>query len=70
LTGPDRSPEAQAVAVFGSSEPQPGEVAYEAARGLGRALAGRGLIVVNGGYGGVMEASSRGAREAGAATAI
>jgi uncharacterized protein (TIGR00730 family) len=55
----------RAVAVFGSSEPRPGEAAYETARQLGAAFASRGLAVVNGGYGGVMEAASRGAREAG-----
>jgi len=53
------------VAVFGSSEPAPGEPAYEIARRVGRLLAEAGYDVVNGGYGGVMEAASRGAREAG-----
>lgn len=55
----------RAVAVFGSSEPQPGEPAYEDARHLGGLLAKAGARVVSGGYGGVMEAVSRGAREAG-----
>ena len=53
------------VAVFGSSEPQEGEALYEQARQVGSLLAARGFTVVNGGYGGVMEAASRGAREAG-----
>ena len=53
------------IAVFGSSEPPPGHPDYEAARSLGRLLAERGLDVLNGGYGGVMEGASRGAREAG-----
>jgi uncharacterized protein (TIGR00730 family) len=53
------------VAVFGSSEAREGEPLYEDARTVGRLLAGSGFVVVNGGYGGVMEASSRGAREAG-----
>jgi len=53
------------VAVFGSSEPPDGHPDYEAARRVGSLLAGRGLAVVNGGYGGVMEGASRGAREAG-----
>lgn len=57
-----------AVAVFGSSEPCPGEPLYEAARDLGRALARGGYAVVTGGYGGVMEGASRGAREAGGST--
>ena len=55
------------VAVFGGSEPIAGDVIYEDARLLGRLLAERGYAVVNGGYGGVMEASSRGARDAGGA---
>ncbi|MCZ6650211.1 MAG: LOG family protein [Acidobacteria bacterium] len=58
----DRLP---AVAVFGSSEPQPGDDAYELARRAGELLARSGWAVLNGGYGGVMEAASRGAREAG-----
>jgi uncharacterized protein (TIGR00730 family) len=55
------------IAVFGSSEPLPGEPLYEQARELGRLLAEAGFRVVSGGYGGVMEAASRGAREAGGA---
>jgi uncharacterized protein (TIGR00725 family) len=35
---------------------------------VGRRLAEAGFVVVNGGYGGVMEASARGAREAGGRT--
>ena len=56
------------VAVFGSSEATPGEPGYETARRLGTLLARAGLGVVTGGYGGVMEAASRGAREAGGFT--
>ncbi len=56
------------VAVFGSSEPQAGEPLYELARQLGRFLAEAGFLVVSGGYGGVMEGASRGAREAGGQT--
>jgi hypothetical protein len=52
------------VGVFGSSEPLPGEPLYEQARRTGALLARAGCVVVNGGYGGVMEAASRGAREA------
>lgn len=59
---------ARGVAVFGSSEPLPGEAAYEEAREVGRLLGRAGLRVVTGGYGGVMEGASRGAREAGGAT--
>lgn len=57
--------EPPAIAVFGSSDPQPGEPLYEQARRLGRLLAEAGHEVVTGGYGGVMEGASRGAREAG-----
>jgi len=53
------------IAVFGSSEPQPGDPLYEQARELGRRLADAGHRVINGAYGGVMEAASRGAGEAG-----
>ncbi len=64
----DPGPEAVAVAVFGSSEPAEGEPLYQLAREVGRRLALAGFTVVTGGYGGVMEAASRGAREAGGAT--
>jgi uncharacterized protein (TIGR00730 family) len=60
-----RLPGPRRVAVFGSSEPPEGHADYEAARRLGSLLVARGLAVVNGGYGGVMEGASRGAREAG-----
>jgi uncharacterized protein (TIGR00730 family) len=56
------------IAVFGSSRPQPGNPVYEDARKIGRALAQAGWTVVTGGYRGVMEAASRGAKEAGGAT--
>ncbi len=59
------SPVERGVAVFGSSEAEPGSGAWEQARTVGAGLAGRGVAVVTGGYGGVMEAASRGAREAG-----
>jgi uncharacterized protein (TIGR00730 family) len=55
----------RAVAVFGSSEPTEGQALYEEAREVGRLLAARGFTVVTGGYGGVMEGASRGAREGG-----
>ncbi|MGQ9493321.1 MAG: LOG family protein [Anaerolineae bacterium] len=53
------------VSVFGSSQVEPGSFAYEEARIVGALLAKAGLAVCNGGYGGVMEAVSRGAKEAG-----
>lgn len=56
------------VSIFGSSLPQEGSAAYEDARRLGRLLAEAGFAVSNGGYGGLMEASARGAREAGGHT--
>lgn len=56
---------ARAIAVFGSSEPKRGEALYEQAHEIGRLLAEAGLAVVTGGYGGVMEAASRGAVESG-----
>src|SRR5215831_11569530 len=56
------------VTIFGSSLPGEDSAAYAEARRLGRLLAERGLVVCNGGYGGLMEASSRGAREAGGHT--
>jgi uncharacterized protein (TIGR00725 family) len=54
-----------AIAVFGSSEPRPGSPAYEHAVRAGERLAKAGWAVLTGGYGGVMEGASRGAREAG-----
>jgi len=62
------STRSKTITVFGSSRPRAGEPDYEEARSLGRALAGRGFIVCSGGYGGVMEAASRGAKEAGGRT--
>ena len=53
------------VSVFGGSQPKQGDAAYEEARTLGRLLAERGHVVLNGGYIGTMEAVSRGAAEAG-----
>ena len=56
------------VTVFGSSRPREGSSDYEEARVLGRALAKHGFAVCSGGYAGVMEAVSRGAKEAGGKT--
>ena len=53
------------VAVFGSYRPKPAEAEYERARELGGMIAFRGWVLINGGYGGTMEASARGARERG-----
>jgi hypothetical protein len=56
------------VSVFGSNDPSEGDDAYESARAVGRELARLGYGIANGGYGGTMEASARGAKEAGGAT--
>lgn len=56
------------VTVFGSSRPRSGDPHYAEAHALGAALAAKGLVVCSGGYGGVMEAVSRGAKEAGGRT--
>ena len=56
------------ITVFGSSRPQESAPDYALARALGRALAEHGFSVCSGGYGGVMAAVSRGAKEAGGKT--
>ena len=56
------------ITVFGSSRPRDGQPGYEEARALGSALAGKGFTVCSGGYGGVMEAVSRGTKESGGET--
>jgi uncharacterized protein (TIGR00725 family) len=53
------------VAVFGGRALQAGSAEYEEIRAMGRALAQAGYIVMTGGYGGTMEAASRGAKEGG-----
>ena len=53
------------ISVFGRSSAQVGTEAYEEARTLGRLLVQAGFVVMNGGYGGTMEAVSRGAKEGG-----
>jgi uncharacterized protein (TIGR00730 family) len=59
---------AEVITVFGSSRPREGDSHYALAHSLGRALATQGFTVCSGGYGGVMEAVSRGAKEAGGRT--
>jgi hypothetical protein len=56
------------VTIFGSSKPKPGEPAYQLAYDLGKSLAKAGFTVCNGGYGGTMEAGSKGAKDAGGKT--
>lgn len=53
------------VTVFGSAHPKPGDAGYQEAYQLGRLLAEKGHVVLNGGYVGTMEAVSRGTAEAG-----
>lgn len=53
------------VAVFGGASARPGEQAYQDALRLGSLLGAQGHTVMTGGYIGVMEAASRGAKEAG-----
>lgn len=53
------------ITIFGGSSPLPESKEYEFAYHLGYALANSGHTVLTGGYMGTMEASSRGASEAG-----
>lgn len=59
---------AKVITLFGASSgsgARPGTDVYEQAYRLGRLLAEAGFTLCNGGYGGTMEASAKGAREAG-----
>jgi Predicted Rossmann fold nucleotide-binding protein len=56
------------VTVFGSSRPREGDEEYRLAYEVGKNLALNGFTVCNGGYAGIMEASARGAKEAGGET--
>ncbi len=56
------------VAVFGSHKTPEDAEDYRQARLLGRMLARANIVVCNGGYTGIMEASSRGASEMGGVT--
>ncbi len=53
------------VGVMGSARIQPGDPRYDDALRVGREIATAGFGVMTGGYGGLMEAVSRGAAEAG-----
>ena len=53
------------VTVFGSARVGPDTDEFRDARRLGQLLAERGDMIVSGGYGGIMEAVSQGAHEAG-----
>lgn len=60
--------ESKIVTVFGSGTLRAGTEHYEQVRALGSALAEQGFVVCSGGYAGVMEAVSRGAKETGGRT--
>lgn len=53
------------IAVFGGSRPPENSREYAEAYTVGKLLAQKGFIVMNGGYAGTMEASARGAKEHG-----
>jgi uncharacterized protein (TIGR00725 family) len=53
------------VSVFGTGRARAGDKNYVLAEQLGGALAGAGFAIANGGYGGTMEASAKGASETG-----
>ena len=64
----NRSASSHVVTLFGSSRPREGDELYRLAFECGTLLAQNGYTICNGGYGGTMEASARGAREAGGRT--
>lgn len=59
---------ARIVTIFGASSAHPDSPEYGEALRLGRLLAQAGFTICNGGYSGIMEATARGAREAGGFT--
>src|SRR5205809_3553912 len=59
------SARAPLIAVYGSSTKRESDAAWQQAYALGAELARHGAAVMTGGYGGIMEACSRGAHEAG-----
>lgn len=60
--------DSQVIAVFGGSRPPENSSEYVEAYTIGKLLAQHGFTVMNGGYGGTMEASARGAHENGGRT--
>ncbi len=56
---------AKVIVIFGTSKAGPGDEVFQCAYETGKALAGEGFVVANGGYGGTMLAAAKGAREAG-----
>ena len=59
---PDRR---KVITIFGTGKAQPGDEVFQIAYETGKALAGEGFVVANGGYGGTMLATAKGAKEAG-----
>ena len=57
--------EHRVVAVFGGYRYEVGDSVYAMAEEIGRGIAEAGWVLLNGGYGGSMEASARGAKQAG-----
>ena len=62
-TQPPHPSQGKIVTVFGSSSPVEGSKEYEDAELIGKKLARAGISVCTGGYGGIMEAVSKGASE-------
>jgi uncharacterized protein (TIGR00725 family) len=58
------------VGVYGSARLPANDPRYQKALQIGAALASAGFTVATGGYAGIMEATSRGAREAGGAVLV
>ena len=56
------------ITIFGSSRPIEGDEEYQLAYEVGKQLSLAGFTICNGGFGGIMEASARGAKEAGGKT--
>ena len=50
------------ITIFGSSRPVKGDEEYQLAYEVGKQLSLAGFTVCNGGFGGIMEASARGAK--------
>ena len=53
------------ISIFGSGRTKPKEAVFELAYQLGSLLAKTGFIIANGGYGGTMTATAKGAQDAG-----
>lgn len=53
------------ITVFGTGKAVPGDEVFQIAFETGKALAEKGFVIANGGYGGTMSAVAKGAREAG-----